>query len=541
MANPDHRGTPAEGARGSGLPADWRWLAFLCALSALYSARLLWVTRANGVGLSVDSLSYLGAADSLFSRGALKVPVASWRAPSPEGDATYFPPLLPIALSALRPVFDARSAARVLNAVMGFSSLFLSLFAVGRAAGWAITVRSALAMVAVALVFLGRGAGIVHLWAWSEPLFLFLVLAFASAVERGLGRLRPAVWCLAGGLAGLASLTRYAGVCLVSLGLLLLLGTVRNTRDLAPRLRSGALFFAAFALVYAPWILHLRGLGIDTGPRQFGYFPAFLEHFLLDQAYSTGRWVLASSASADAMRLCGVACLVLILVFLVGRARQAFSVREERGPLGSSTAALTAFAALFYLAFLAAIATSVTPGIGGDLDGRLLSPFFLLATIAFASSFASRPGEVPLSAGVLGFLFLGLSAWNARPAMAQAATFGLGVERQPMRDSPLLAWLRADGASYPAIFTNAPHAVYFGAGRPAFLTPSRGEEAALGEFGIRVRTAGGLYVWFRDESWGEPIDPARVASDADLSRLVAFADGEIFRAREAPPVPREPK
>ena len=88
-------GVDGQGAQSaSGWARGIAWLA-----AALALALVLAVTHRHGLGVSLDSVVYAGAAASLLERGALEVPLTRWDSDKSYAPLSHFPPALPVTLA----------------------------------------------------------------------------------------------------------------------------------------------------------------------------------------------------------------------------------------------------------------------------------------------------------------------------------------------------------------------------------------------------------------------------------------------------------
>ena len=99
-------------------------------LAAMLLTVFFVVTNEHGLGLSTDSVSYLGAAHSLLTTGILQVPLTVWNSETQYAPLTHFPPILPVLLSVLSWSLDTTPvwAGRWLNGVCIFSTSLALLF-----------------------------------------------------------------------------------------------------------------------------------------------------------------------------------------------------------------------------------------------------------------------------------------------------------------------------------------------------------------------------------------------------------------------------
>lgn len=169
-------------------------------LISFFSAFLIWFqTSKYGIGLSPDSITYLKQADGISNEGfafILNNPSAT------------FPPFYPAMLSFVSILFntDRLVAARWFNIVLIFIFSFLSLLLCRK-----LTKNLLILLVFALFIVFSRPVNLVFSFAWSEPLFIFIILLITFAVEKTTYKRV----ILSGVLTSFAILTRYAGVTIV--------------------------------------------------------------------------------------------------------------------------------------------------------------------------------------------------------------------------------------------------------------------------------------------------------------------------------------
>lgn len=149
--------------------------------------------------LSPDSYDYMQTASDVSRFGGIPLFYSWW------------PPLYPLVLT---PWGDPLNAARWLNALALAGTIGVTLAALRRQSGIVLLGVGAALMLSPSLQF-------VHLWVWSEPLFVMLVAAWCAVFLVGVKERRRVV--LLGLIAALLGLQRYVGVLFVPIGGLALL------------------------------------------------------------------------------------------------------------------------------------------------------------------------------------------------------------------------------------------------------------------------------------------------------------------------------
>jgi len=329
------------------------------AVPAAYALVVAWVATRYGIGVTPDGMIYLDAARHLANgEGYVWTSFCTGQT----APLVHWPPLYSFLLSrGARLGVELMLFARVVQALLFAGSTLV----VGRAV--LARTRSAGATAVAGLLFAtSLGMLEIHTAAWSEPLYLLLVLAALGwttvAIERG-----GATALVAGAVAaGLAVLTRYVGGALVvSLCLAhLLLGGGAFTRRLFRAFVCGVVAALPIAL-FALRNLVLTGHLVDRQPGTTSGLT--LEH---GQALlvTVGSWLLPGADRLSLVPyqdLLVVAFALAVIVFLALRAR-------------GDTAVHGLFLAVYPVLFLLSIARFDQ---GSPVDQRNLAPLFPCALI----------------------------------------------------------------------------------------------------------------------------------------------------------------
>lgn len=169
-------------------------------LISLFSAFLIWLqTLKYGIGLSPDSITYLKLADTISEEGLAFIL---------NNPSATFPPFYPTLLSFVSTLFNTDSlvAARYFNIVLIFIFSFLSLLLC-----YKLTKHLLILLVFGLFIVFSKPTNLVFSFAWSEPLFIFIILLINFSIEKTTYKRL----ILSGFLTSLAILTRYAGVAIV--------------------------------------------------------------------------------------------------------------------------------------------------------------------------------------------------------------------------------------------------------------------------------------------------------------------------------------
>jgi hypothetical protein len=504
----------------------WIWAAVggLC-LAAAWSVVY---TTPWGTGTGWDQAMYIGAARNLLAGKGLTI---AWSTDVGK-PLTHFPPLFPSVLALLGVTgSDPWDAARYLNVVLRG----VDLFVVALMAVWASGSRWS-ALVAAFLMFTSVHMEFVHGSAWSDPLFLVLVLASLALTVRYIVRGRKAALIGAATAVALAILTRYAGLTLVPI-IALALVWWRKSRDLP-------IFLAIACVPPGIWVVHNGAIGgALVGDRGIAWHTLSAQQ--LGQALFTATdWVLPARigtqlVSADGQVYFAGAAVFLLLACALGwwawRRRHWLTSREVVSEADVLTRVLLAFAVLY----LAGVV--LTMALFDDLvqlDTRILAPVYVCLVI-LVSAAAPRALErawrvgwaraaVTLAVAVIATTFA------VRFATLAVSAHALGViySNTDWLGSETMARVRALPED-ATIFSNAPDAVYMLAGRSTYEIPNAGHaDTFAGVLREAAQATGGpvVLVYFGDPNiaYRQPVPVEEIQNWLPTRALDHLADGAVY-------------
>ncbi|OYT73574.1 MAG: hypothetical protein CFK52_01240 [Chloracidobacterium sp. CP2_5A] len=487
------------------------------ALLGLSGAALLWLTLApRGIGLSPDSVGYLAIAKNALSGLGLTTyrgePLVSQ------------PPLYPLVIAFVAFLFHVDLAA---SPILINVALFCLLIYLAGKLAFEVAQSAAIAFIAALSTLFGVPIFWVSIFAWSELLFIFLLVLNLWLVCLHSRKKSFYLIILFSILTGLAYLVRYAGITLLISNLICL----ASIRDARRALRLKSVLLSAF-ISYLPgflWMIRNYALlGSPLGPRVAPSL-SFQENVVLF-SNTIASWIIFPLFLYQENFSFLWPLVFFLLIFLCYLAYNCFT--EANVPL----LALCIFC-LIYFAFIlfSSMLVAYDP-----IDSRLLAPAFiplailLLAFLAQALSPLPRrhiPESLQRAAARLGIL-----AWLAQPALATATlaiemrSDGQGYHGRHWRQGALIRHIaqhRGDFAGKP-IYANDPEALYFFADLPAAHLP------------FRVRAAwpeeGAAYLLRFDRAYrGDCRDlVAKLQAVADMTLVASFPDGDIYLATRKP-------
>ena len=368
-----------------------RFTALLTLLGLLGASLILLRTATYGPGLTSDSAIYMSFTRNLLEGNGF----VHWDG-SPLGNKSPLFPLVLAFVGLFGP--DAIEAARYVNAAASGLTVFVVAVWLRR------RIESRFLVVwAGCVCALSTSLAQVSAHAWTEPLFILLVVSSLFALDRFLDTNRRSFLLLAGICAGMACLTRHIGVTLIGSGLLILLLQANAAR---PARAMNAAIWAAVAMTpVAVWIsTNFLLSGFLVGQvRPTGFSPLVSLHVAIHEISlwtfgEPGRRLLHRSAAeisgffvpghAMAVKIALTVAVFLAIGIGAGYALTRFRrerLRQVRNTLTVPLVFLLAYA-LFLVFFL--------PLAGIQLEARYLAPtfppFLFAATVVLNELAGSR-------------------------------------------------------------------------------------------------------------------------------------------------------
>lgn len=517
-----------------------RFALLLLVLIAIMGILALVITTRWGIGASPDSVVYLGGARSISSGQGYRYP--SWDGLGEP--VTHFPPFYPLILAIGDLIgIDPLHGARLLNLFLFAANILLFGFILIKnesESGWLFTLGTFIVLTSTPMLT-------IHSMAWSEPLFLLqgfvslLVLAAYLQTQRILLLLTSAL------LAGLAILTRYAGVVFVVAGFfgLLLMGT----SSFGKRAVNGLVYGVLGIIPGCVWVLRNQWIAGTATNREIIYHPISVAK-LMGGVRTMAKWImipgsLSSKLLAGIVLLVGLCCLVTFYLSIS-------SVKDWNSlSLGELWQRIPVFFRLLgifipvYFGFLIASISFVDANT--PLDDRILSPIFwggsllILSYLSRLTTLGNRILSRIILVGVI--LFLVASAIRARSFVLDGYQYGLGMNGLIWQQSETIVQVKAIPLETP-IYSNAAEAVYLHTNHAALRIPLKIErvtgqlnpeyESILQDMQRAFSQHNGVLVYF--DFFQPPGYPSamELVELFSLKILAQAADGTIYSAGIVP-------
>jgi len=430
----------------------------------------------EGLGLSDDSIAYIAGARSMLAGQGYR---EAWLASNQP--VTHFPPAFSFTL-ALPGLFgiDPLRGARLVNALLfGLNAGLLGILA------WRMTPSLSAGVVLAALFVLNSEMLQVHAVAMSEPLFILLSILSLWMFDLYFERHTHWLWLLlCGTFVGMAYLTRYAALALVTTFIVALVVLHDGWRK---RLTSMGIFLAAVLPWVLGWATRNRLVADNATNRVLAWHPITADNIRMGIRVFTDFFMPVESWRRAMVKQPGIVegmiILILgaVLVWVVVKAWRYLSEPQqistkERIDAGSREI-IPFITGLYLFSYLASIAASMTIfDAATKFKLRILSPVFvclLILLVYLGIWLRGRRREVVI---VLTIVFLGFSFYKQFITASELSKGGIGYASFQWYDSEAMAYLR-ELPDDVMIYTNEPGAVYLYTGRGAYVLPDRFDSA----------------------------------------------------------------
>ena len=483
-------------------------LAASIILGALAFAGALGITSGAGPGLDPDSMSYMQAANSLAHGGALRDVQRDWASVDSTMPLAHWPPGYSVAIAGVERLgLDALRGARLIDALAAFVTIAVITWLV------AGVTDTAAGIVAGLLVMVTPAVVQVHESILSEPLFIALLVLTLAAMAR-----LPARPLVSGTIAGLASVVRYAGLALVGGVVLWQLARAGSRRERVVRAATAAL---PAIVLQGLWVLRTVHRAGPSAIRQISLYGE-IASTLREGWRTTSAWLVPGMGEAWGIFVAaGVAVLIVVAI------QESRPLRERQAP-----AMAAVLLAACYLGLVLASRLIADPGI--PLDDRLMAPLLVLLEVAMvlvvAPAWQGWPRAARVLVAVLVTVWWGAALRVSITSARYATHTGNDFAEDCWRDSPLAAWVRANGEGH-ALYTNVPEALYFHAGRLSHELPDEHDPKTMASFADTLARRNALVIAF-DETCGVVTYLDSMLARLPLHEVVSVPTGRVLAPSE---------
>ena len=508
------------------------------AVMALVGMASLATATRWGVGITTDSMTYIGVASNLLNG-------LGFTERNPDGvtiPLIHYPPLFPALLAIPGVVgMEPSIAARWLNIILFGANILLVGLAVKRITRDSIW----LPVFGSFLMLSSRGVLHIHSYAWTEPAFIFFALLGFLLLSAYLENSRLLFLVGSSGVIALAFLVRYPGLALVATGVVgILLLSKKGRRDrMVDALRFGVISSVPLVL----WVARNSWVADSATGREIVFHPFGLGHVM--QALRTVSIWLLPARIPEPMR---VSLLVLVVFGIVNlgllmlRQERRVGARMFIKPFVHQMPYFVRLLAIFVVVYGLLLVGSISfADAETPLDDRILSPVYVSAVVFILYCMDAllrtpvRAPAVRVAVLVMCTLFAVVYLRRGTSWVAHGYNEGWGLASKTWQQSEILQSVRALRPETP-IYSNGHDVIFFLTGRFAWRIPNRinpnvrqansSYSSQLLEMRDRLESDGGVVVYFRSFSrWYQPTEQ-ELESELQLRAVTQSADGAIYQA-----------
>jgi 4-amino-4-deoxy-L-arabinose transferase-like glycosyltransferase len=416
-----------------------------------------------GIGLSPDSITYITVAKRIASGHG--VTLASGE------PLTHYPPLYPLALAFTGFLStEFLYGAKLFHALLycaNICAVFLLIYRDTRT--WFPSILGMLLTMSSAVMMY------IHTMAWSEPLFVLLVLLCFLCLSEYLTTSKRVFFFVAAFFISLALLVRYAGVAFVIAGILALFILPRNRTSLY-RKSSDMLLFCVIAISpLSVWVIKNKMFSGTFANRTFEYhlIPAEHLHKMINTFSAWFNLPDNMTEYSKSVFLCGIGLAAFIILLLLLKKQPGYSKRENiRMPYTPLISGLFMVAYILFLLVSISFFDVHTP-----LDHRILAPVFTLIVVGGFTSIYKLARVYKFSVkinwilSVLVLISIALQLKTSIPLAFEWSEEGRGYASSKWKNSKTLSLARSLPPEI-TVFSNKPEALVLLADREAKMIPN---------------------------------------------------------------------
>ena len=498
---------------------DVFWL--LLSILSLSSILLIFISTKNyGVGVSPDSTVYINAAKQIINGETINL--------------VMWPPFYPAALALCSKLFNSQilDTARIMNAVLFGLTIFVSGILFKRN----LRSSSVILVLGIMTVIISVPLFQVHLWAWSEPLFILFSTLFLLFIDNYVNSKKFIDLILSAICVSFCCFTRYVGIAYILVGIIILI--IIFFREIKKMLRNLFYFTTTSVIPIALWLYRNKLYsGTFTGPRAPSIH-TYSENFRA-MGNSILNWYIPARVEMNRLLL---ALLFIIIGFFIG----IYFIKAK--PKGINYF-VWQYPYIIYIVIYSIFLVASSPSYQQLIDSRYLSPiliplnillvFYILEISKIFEGILNNNKAFLLKILIM-ISFLVVPFLRAKSSIMNQIDQGIGYTAKVWEESETIEFLESNSLNC-AIYSNGADVIYFLSGEQVNSLPRKNsgsiEIATLttisSEWPIEEKVC---IVWFDNITWRDyfftPEELLQISKVEDETQL---ADGTIYLISEGLP------
>lgn len=471
-------------------------------------------TRYGGIGISPDSISYVGTARNVISGNGFIEFSGSPLVAFP----LFYPAVLAFVMFITHS--DIIPVAPVLNGLLFATLIFLSGIITERFKYKTDTYKRIMLLIMICCPALIE----IYTMLWSETLFILLSIVFIYFFQRYFKTHSVKSLLIVSGITAVAFDTRYAGITLVGTGCLLLF----FDKNLNWRRKAEHIFIFAgisISLVAANLIRNSLEKGLATGMRQKGITPLFKNVEYSGNVMSD--WFSLQFKGQIFFELLAVAVMVLFIAFFIRNFRHWKAYYSFENVTVS-----------FFIVYVLFIVVSSTISRYETINNRLLGPAFIPLLWTSTCQIPKWRKQMPhkyinwiflaFSIGISALLLGSYVAINRENLSYMNETGIPGYSEDTWTKSRLVNYLQKHDQYFDkdsTIYSNHSQAVYFLTNHSVSALPERVYKEDVKEFKAESPI---VLIWFYNDPNPDLLTLKEIRQCKKMERVHSFSDGAIY-------------
>lgn len=523
-------------------------LHFAIIFFAVLGFLILFLITIKGIGVSPDSVGYIDSASNLLSGKGLVVTIAGYM------PMTHYPPLYPgllalVSLAGANPL----NSARLLNCLIFGANIALAAFIIARCFGKPMMPAVCCAM----LVLFSEISLRIHSMAWTEPLFIFFMLAGFYMLSRFIESSCAKYLVLSALLLSAAALARYAGMALFLTGCCAIV-LFKNDK-LEKKIVKLTLFFLFFSIPVLIWVIRNKLVAGTLPHRELSFHPLSFAH--INQLTRTILFIFLPDNMVEKFKLfrfsyqtaifAEILFAIVLLIFFICLFCLNSKIKNllKQIPIFSNylpvPVKIFSFFTVTYFLFLA-ISISFfdysTP-----LCIRITSPVYISAVIIFTYLFYNFQhthikSSWSMVLNVVLMLFILTYVVRTVSFIKKASSEGIEYNSKLWENSEIIGFIRKTPENTP-VFSNACMAILFHTGRVTNGIPPKIDQGSPKKDFIEkisgmeklLQSQNGLLIYFKNVPEGNVPSEEEIKSMISLKKTISAPDGNVYKIQDIVP------
>ncbi len=401
---------------------EFFWYHLYCLLTGTAGACLLLFATSYGMGISPDSISYLDSAENLHIGKGL---TSSFDNYSP---MIHFPPLYSFLISLMQNLMSGLAATRMFNVLAFAGSIAILTFIMQRFSDRGIAMPCLL----ISLFIFSEITIRLHSMVWTEPLFLFFMLACFALLDKYMEKTHTIFLILATIFASASLLIRYSGIAVILTGATILL--IVPSGSFKTKLKQSLVFSAISLLPFFFWsIRNILAVKNATG-REFSIHIVSETHIF--QLFRSFLFLIFPDSFMEYLKQFKfIVGFLAILAFISTFVALYFLWRNRRSMIAYARAIKPScrnyilIFALFIVVYAGFLIVSISFfDASTPLCTRILSPIFLSILILFSGLVDLIIGQKLIRIIMSAVLFIFMILYIARAYSYSSKSHANGIE-----------------------------------------------------------------------------------------------------------------